>query len=155
MSNIKIIITAMLLLAIGYTELAVAHTQPGAIGRKNLKRGGVDQFQASCFDDGAGVPDHLRLSVTDMRPRNPAQVSIQAVITATGETSAISTDPIDGDAGSSPEITMVGGAGPYQMTVTRNRSRVKGAEIYVITFHCETATGAHTGTDVEPLVVWQ
>jgi hypothetical protein len=149
MKRSKIIMLATLLLAIGYGELVAAHTQPGSIGRKKSKAPGTDIYEVTCSNagDGTGEPDHLYVDVKDLRPRNPAQISIQAVLSTTGAATPISVDAKDSDPYPSPGNTLVGGAGPYLMTVNKSRSRVAGAEVYLVEFHCQSAAGAHTGTD--------
>jgi hypothetical protein len=148
MNNTKKIMLATLLLAIGYGELVAAHTQAGSIGRKKSKAGGTDIYEVTCSNanDGTGEPDHLYVDVKDLRPRNPAQISVQTMLTS-GAASPISIDAKDSDPYPSPGYTLVGGAGPYLMTVNKSRSRVIGAEVYLVEFHCVSAAGAHTGTD--------
>jgi hypothetical protein len=148
MNNTKKIMLATLLIAVGYGEFVAAHTQAGSIGRKKSKAGGTDIYEVTCSNanDGTGEPDHLYVDVKDLRPRNPALVSIQATL-PTGAATPISKDAKDGDRYASPGYTLVGGAGPYLMTVNKSRSRVAGAEVYVVEFHCQSAAGAHTGTD--------
>lgn len=146
MKNTTKTIVITLLIAIGYTELVTADTQPGAIGRKKAKAGGTDQYEVTCSNDGRGEPDHLYLEVKDLRPRNPAQISIQAILPSTGAATAITSDAKDGDFFASPGVTLQGGVGPYIFSVSKTRSRLIGAEIYLAVFHCETADGAHTGT---------
>jgi hypothetical protein len=147
----KTLATALLLI-LGYSELVIADTQPGAIGRKKSKAGGTDQYVVTCSDDGRGVPHHLYLELKDLRPRNPAQLSIQAMLPATGAVTPLSIDARDGDFFSSPGVTLVGGVGPYLFSVNKSRSSVIGAEIYVAVFHCETADGTHTGTSWEMIL---
>lgn len=138
-----------LLLVIGFAGIVEAHTQPGAIGRTKSKAGGADSYEVTCFNanDGTGDPDHLYVDVKDMRPRNPALVSIQATVSATGIATPVSIDRKDGDSFPSAGNAVVGGAGPYIMTVQKSRSRIVGKEIYIAEFHCQSATGNHTGTD--------
>jgi hypothetical protein len=149
MKRSKIIMLATLLLAIGYGELVAAHTLPGSLGRKKSKTPATDIYEVTCSNanDGTGEPDHLYVDVKDLRPRNPAQISVQTML-ASGAASPISIDAKDSDPYPSPGYTLVGGAGPYLMTVNKSRSRVAGAEVYVVEFHCQSAAGEHTGTDL-------
>ncbi|WP_394752173.1 hypothetical protein [Crenothrix sp.] len=149
MKNTKKIMLATLLIAIGYGELVAAHTQAGSIGRKKSKAGGTDIYEVTCSNagDGTGEPEHLYVDVKDLRPRNPAQVSIQAVLPANGAATPVSIDAKDSDPFPSPGYTLVGGSGPYLMTVNKTRSRKAGAEVYLVEFHCQSAAGAHTGID--------
>jgi hypothetical protein len=149
MNNTKKILLATLLLAIGYGEFAAAHTQAGSIGRKKSKAGGTDIYEVACSNagDGTGEPDNLYVDVKDLRPRNPALISIQAMLPTSGSATPVSVDAKDSDRYPSPGYTLVGGAGPYRMIVSKGRSRTAGAEVYSVDFHCQSAAGAHTGTD--------
>lgn len=144
----KTLATALLLI-LGYSELVSADSQPGAIGSKRSKAGGTNQYLVTCSNDGRGEPHHLYLEVKDLAPRNPAQLSIQAMLPATGAATSLSIDWRDGDAYSSSGVTLVGGVGPYLLSVNKSRSNKRGAEQYVAIFHCETAEGIHTGTALE------
>lgn len=138
-----------LLLVNGFMGIVEAHTQPGAIGRTKSKAGGTDIYEVTCFNanDGTGDPDHLYVDVKDMRPRNPALVSIQATVSATGIATPVSIDTKDSDAFPSAGNVVAGAGGPYIMTVQKSRSRLVGKEVYIAEFHCQSATGNHTGTD--------
>lgn len=150
MKRSKIIMFATLLLAIGYGELVAAHTQSGSIGSKKSKESGTDIYEVTCSNagDGTGEPDHLYVNVKDLSPKNPAQVSIQAVLSKTaGAATPISIDATDGDRYPSPGYTLTGGAGPYLMIVNKSSSQVAGAELYSVELHCYSAAGEHTGTN--------
>lgn len=146
MKAFKLLTAITVLLGLGCTEIALAHEQAGAVGRKNSKAGGTDMYTVSCFDDGNGVPEHLFVDVVDARPRNPAKISAQVMLPSTGAISEMTTDPGDGDAFPSPGLELAGGVGPYQIDVTKSKSGKKGVELYIVNFHCETAIGVHTGT---------
>ncbi|CAG7856121.1 hypothetical protein MCAMS1_00496 [biofilm metagenome] len=137
---------------IGFAQCVLAHDLPGALGRKLSKAAATDNYSVSCFDDGNGVPDHLSVVVFDKKPRNPAKISAQILLPATGAASDISVDPVDGDGLPGSNIKLVGGAGPYQVNIAKTRSKKKGAEIYFVVFHCESATGTHTGTNEPELI---
>jgi hypothetical protein len=142
----------VLLGVIGTVELVSAHETAGAIGRKSTKAGGIDKYNITCFDNNSGAPDHLFVQVFDTpRPRNPARISVQAFVSATGAVSAISLAPND-KAFPSNSIKLVGGAGLYEVDVTKSRSKKKGVEIYAITYHCQTANSVHTGTTEAELI---
>lgn len=145
-----LVILTSLFIFTGYSSLISAHTLPGVLGKKKSKAAATDQFTVTCFNDGAGEPDHLFVHVRDERPRNPALITIQAFNQATSVATSLSTDPADGDAGYSPGAVIGTGAGPYFVTVNKSRSKKIGAEIYTVEFHCQTASGEHTGTD-EPV----
>lgn len=145
--SFKLNVTAVIL-AVVYTGNVCAHTQPGAIPIKNSKAGGTDVYEVTCSDNPTdGVTDHLELSVTDRLPINPALISIQAMVPTTGASTSVSTDAKDNDGKASPSLSIAGGAGPYIMSVNKTRSRKAGRENYVITYHCVSAGGEHTGTN--------
>lgn len=146
MKSLKLLTAITVLLGLACAEIAVAHEQAGAMGRKNLRAGGGDILNVECFDDGNGAPDHLYVDIKDVRPLNPATVSVQVIMPSAGAVSEITTDPVDGDSLASPGLKIVGGAGVYQINVTKSRSKKKGVEIYLLNYHCETASGVHTGT---------
>ena len=143
----------IILLGFCYISVAVAHEAAGTLGRKTKKAGGTDISVVSCYDDGNGAPDHLYMNVIDTRqPRNPAIISAQVVVPSTGAASGVVIDPVDGDAFPSAGITLAGGIGPYHIHITKTRSRKMGIEIYGLNFHCETATGVHTGTEAPEVI---
>ncbi len=55
------------------------------------------------------------------------------------------TDPIGGDGISSPVVHNWGGDGAYTVLIDKSGA---GLNNYALTFHCETATGVHTGTGI-------
>ncbi len=153
----KVILTFITLAIVAsYAGIISAHTLPGALGRLKSKAAATDIYRVTCSNagDGTGDPDHLLLHVKDLPTRNPARISIQAQYTdpVTGAVSVtpISTDRVDSDRYFSPEVSLTGGVGPYLMFITKSRSSLKGREIYLAEFHCQSspATGSqHTGTD--------
>lgn len=144
----------VVLMVFGFVSMVSAHEQAGAIGRKNSKAGGSDRYEVTCYNDGNGEAHHLIANVSDRRPLNPAKVGIQMILPATGETTALSIDPRDSDSLTSADVEIAGGNGPYQVNIQRIRTPKdkKGVEIYFVVFHCETATGTHTGT-FEPVLI--
>jgi len=136
------------LIIIGYVCLASAHEQAGTLGRKNSTAAGTDIFQIDCYDDDNGDPHHLIANVSDLRPVNPALIGIQITSLTTGQESKLSIDPKDNDGKASADVKVVSDRGPYQVKIQRIRTPKdkKGVEVYFMVFHCETATGAHTGT---------
>lgn len=152
MKNTNRLLTIVLFGVISCTQFAQAHDLPGALGRKLSKAAATDMYTVSCFDDGNGVADHLSVEVFDKKPRNPAQISAQILLPATGADSGVAVDPVDGDGLPGEELTLAGGDGPYQVNIAKTRSKRRGAEIYFVIFHCESATGVHTGTNEPELI---
>lgn len=138
---------------INCAQYVQAHEQAGALGRKNSKVGGTDMYSVSCNDDGNGAPEHLYVDVLDTaRPRNPALISISALSPADPATFA-GVNQAANDAGiPSSGMKVFAGVGPYTVSISKSRSRKKGVEIYLLNFHCETATGVHTGTSETELL---
>ena len=97
----------------------------------------------TCYDDDNGPADKLVASVQDLSPPVPGLlVNLQIL---KGNRAASVTDPVSGDGKSSPEITVRGGNGVYQIMV--NKTAV-GARNFSIQYHCMTANNVHTGTDI-------
>lgn len=130
--------TASLLIAAGYGNIASAHTQSGTL----TVNAGVDIYAVTCSNDGSGAPASLFLQVNDLAPVVPTLVSIQT--TKGTASSLVSTDGVDGDGIYSSGVTLAGGAGVYTLKVSKSAGA--GSESYVAQFHCLTAGGIHTGT---------
>lgn len=151
MKNSKIIITATLLLAAGYTGLVSAHTVSGTVGSASNGNAATDVYQVTCSDagDGSGVPDNLYLHVKDQAPVLAPLVSTQA--NKGTATTGLSTDSIDGDAVYSPAVTLKptagSGSGVYTVKVNKSASTVKGLEIYTLETHCQKGL-VHAGTAI-------
>ena len=150
------LISATFLVALGYSGMASAHNQSGTLGSAASGAVATDIYSVDCSDDGSGAPAKLFAQVKDAAPVLAPTVSIQLTKTLGVKTdsTAIDTDSIDGDALYSTGVTLTptvlagGGLGTYKLIVTKSQSApiVKGIEIYDVQFHCQTASGAHTGT---------
>ena len=141
----KKIMAASFLIAAGYAGLASAHSQSGALGSATSAAAAADIYAVTCSNDGSGPPAKLFLQVQDLPPKLPTVlVGIQA--TKGGVASTQSIDTKDGDGVYSTGVTLSGGAGVYTLIVNKFASTVKGSETYIAQFHCQTATGVHTGT---------
>lgn len=102
----------------------------------------TDYFTIDCDDDGNGAPEHLLFQVTGGFPATGPLVSAQ--IQVPDKQIAVSvTDPVSGDRASSREVLVRGGDSTYHVTVNKIGA---GKMTYSFVFHCETASGAHTGT---------
>lgn len=96
-----------------------------------------------CADDGHGAPASLTLTVRDLAPVAAASVSAQI---RKGFSAKNTSDPVDGDAGTSPVVFVNGGAGRYDVYVDKDAA---GGEGFEVTAQCWTGaggTGATTGT---------
>jgi hypothetical protein len=123
-----------LILATGVTGVASAHNQTGGLGTAASGNAATDVYVVNCYDDGSGAAAKLSLRVADLAPVLAPLISIQA------------TTNVNTGAGFSPEVTLVGGAGNYILNISKAASTVKGMDTYNAMFHCQTATGVHTGT---------
>jgi hypothetical protein len=121
----------------------LAHELSGALGSA---ASATDSYQVHCYDDGNGAADHLYFHIKDLLPNAAPVVSAQVTM---GRLAASTTDAVDGDAAYSPAINVKGGNNSYYF-VTVDKTKL-GAENYSFEYHCMTATGSHTGTDILPL----
>lgn len=138
----KSILSAGFLLAFGQTGVLYAHTQNGSLGAAATA---TDYYQVTCSNDGNGPPASLKAQVRDS---TPVAVPIVSVRVTKGAVSRSASDPVDGDVGYSPWVTVAGGAGVYNVYTSKSKS---GAEIYTLSFHCMTGAtggGVHTGTRI-------
>lgn len=135
-------VTASFLVAVGHTGIASAHSQAGAL---ESKARATDQYRVTCSTDGGGVTDRLAIRVRDEAPVNKPMVSAQV---RKGALATNTTDAKDGNTAYSPRVYTNGDNGVYYVTVTKTR---KGAERYTLEYHCQTATGGHTGTEITTL----
>ncbi|MER0217000.1 MAG: hypothetical protein DU481_12615 [Nitrosomonas sp.] len=97
----------------------------------------------TCFDDGNGTADNLTASVKDTSlPQENLLVNLQII---KGNRAISTTDPVSGDGSFSPEVRVHGGNGVYLLLVNKTSA---GARSFLVSYHCVTASGAHTGTDI-------
>ena len=134
-STLKIIAA----MALAQTGLANAHDLTGSLG---TDASAIDQYQVHCYDDGAGVTDHLYAAVKDLTPVAAPLVSIQVI---RDNKATNSTDAVDGNATYSPTVKVKGSDGFFILTVDKTGA---GAENYAVQYHCETLDNQHTGTDI-------
>lgn len=99
--------------------------------------------RVTCFDDGNGNAASLVARVRDNSESiHGLMVNVQIV---KGSMALSISDEISGDAGYSDYISLPGGNGEYIMMVNKTAA---GPRDFDIEWHCWTATGAHTGTDI-------
>ncbi len=127
---------------LGYAGGASAHEQYGALGKA---ASATDYYQVTCSDDGNGPGDHLFVQIKDLAPVAKPMVSI---LVRNGLQAKNTTDAVDGNATGSPGLNIKGGTtATYDVFVSKTAA---GAENYFFDYHCLTANGAHTGTDIYP-----
>lgn len=97
----------------------------------------------TCLDDGTGEPAYLIAQIKDLsQPEEGLLISVQLL---KGIQVINSTDPISGDADYSPLVQLDGGQGVYNMMLTKT---AEGDRAFDLVWHCMTADGLHTGTDI-------
>lgn len=97
----------------------------------------------TCFDDGNGPADNLVASVKDTSlPQENLLINLQII---KGDYAISTTDLVSGDGSFSPEVRVHGGNGVYFLLVNKTK---EGARSFVVSYHCMTASNAHTGTDI-------
>ncbi len=143
MKNLAIKTTLLAASLLGVASLASAHDQSGTLG---ATKGAIDYYQIQCFDDGNGANDHLSLSVIDLA--GPIANPVISVQVTKGILALNTTDVKDGDALYSPKVKLQGGNGAYFVMVDKTG---KAADNYSLQYHCETATNAHTGSNITVL----
>jgi hypothetical protein len=134
-------VTASLVLALGHTDIALAHTQTGALGRS---ANATDLYLVECSTDVGGTTARLRARVLSRKSGLPL-VSVQ---THKGSVATNRTDAVGGNPKFSTAGNNFGGDGQYLVLVDKAG---KGAVTYTIDFHCQAGDGSHTGTDITTL----
>ncbi len=128
---------------IGYAQFSAAHEGGAVLDPTGTVRNFTGFAKITCFDDGNGPADNLEANIIDhSAPVEHLLVNLQLI----KDDRAVSiSDTVSGDASPSPLITLHGGSGVYLLLV--NKTDV-GARQFVVEYHCKTATGVHTGTDI-------
>ncbi|GAB4270721.1 MAG: hypothetical protein Kow0065_20520 [Methylomicrobium sp.] len=135
-------ITLSLLLA-AYTHTAHSHSAGAVLDPAGNNPSFTALAEITCFNDGNGDPDHLFADVQDLSSPFPdLLVNVQLY---KGNQAINITDPYSGDGAPSPAIKLQGGAGVYRILVNKTGL---GPRAFEVTWHCETADGTHTGTDI-------
>lgn len=99
--------------------------------------------RVTCFDDGSGPAAYLMARVRD---DSPAEAGLLVNLQLIKGSQAISiTDTGSGDALYSDYIALQGGSGVYTMVLNKTKA---GARSFDLEWHCMTASGIHTGTDI-------
>ena len=135
----KLTMASTLSLIAGYASMASAHDVSNqTIG---VAAGATDYFQVTCFNDGQG--NAARLNIQEhVDTAGGAILSLQV---HKGSIARNTTDPVGGDAGYSPLVSVAGGNGVYNVFVDKKKV---GARQYDISYHCITSGNVHTGTSI-------
>lgn len=124
-------------------SVAFAHTVGGPIDVNSNNASATDLGYVYCSDDGVGPADHLDVQIEDQSPPVPGLI-VSVQLLKNNKMINIS-DPDSGDGKASPYVSLKEGNGSYFISV--NKTKV-GVRNFVINYHCMTASGDHTGTDV-------
>jgi hypothetical protein len=142
MKTTFVAIVALALLACG-SQFAQAHSKRAVFDPESNRAVFTALARATCFDDGTGAPAAL---VARIRDNSPVVTGLYLSLQMLKGVQAISTtDTTSGDAAYSDYVSLVGGPGVYTLMLTHTRA---GARDFDIEWHCLTADGAHTGTDI-------
>jgi hypothetical protein len=139
----KILLSASVIVTTGYAAICGAHGGGAVLDPAGNKATFTALARVTCFDDGNGAADYLVAKIRDNSPPVPGMfVSLQLL---KGSKAISITDTTPGDADFSPEVTLQGGNGTYFMMADKTMA---GARNFEVEWHCKTATGVHTGTDL-------
>ncbi len=158
--NIKATLLSSAILITGsYTSTVLAHDYVGSLGTI-AGASATDLLRVDCFSDvGAASqsPTHqLFFQINDGTAAGGKLSASAAVYTPGFGKATTVTDPTGGDGAASPSKTLtVIGADQQdnQFFITINHSAT-GAKSYTLGYHCQDASGQHTGTSL-PLTVLQ
>ena len=135
------------LLALGCSGAALAHTQSGTVGVAANGTPATDVYTVAC---PAGTA-RMSISVIDQGAANAGAV-VSAQLAKGNLMSTLSIDAVDNDAVRSPTYILSAGAGTYRVSINKSVSATAGVETYSADFHCETSTGGHVAGQPDPTV---
>ncbi|CAL1241355.1 hypothetical protein [Candidatus Methylocalor cossyra] len=137
-------VLAGLLLAGPFTAVPAHEYTGGFLGKPAQA---TDLHVVVCSNDGTGPAEHLSFQLNAGPPKTGPLVSAQLQVPSKKIAASV-TDPINGDRQGSPGLQVRGGDTVYYITVDKTGP---GIANYSFTYHCETASGGHTGTDLSTL----
>ncbi len=158
--NIKTtLLSSVILIVSSYTPTVLAHDYVGTLGTL-AGASATDLLRVDCSQDvGAASqsPTHqLYITITDGTAAGGKLTASAAVFTPGFGKATTVTDPKGGDGVSSPEktLTVIGAdKQDVEFFITINHSAT-GGKSYTLGYHCQDASGQHTGTS-NPLTVLQ
>lgn len=139
----KFFLSLSALVVCAYTSFAVAHGAGATLDSEGISRTFTGVAQVTCFDDGNGPAENLIARIRDNSPPVPGLLTNLQVVK--GNKAISITDTVPGDAGFSPFVALHGGPGVYVLIV--NKTDI-GSRAFDLEWHCNTADGIHTGTDI-------
>jgi hypothetical protein len=118
---------------------AAAHDMSSSLA---VQASASDYFQVSCLDDEA-VTELLFFRLTGSKSAAAPVVSAQI-----SKGSQATNLTIDSKTGFSRGVEVHGGGGAYYVTVNKSKAGRAG---YAFDYHCQSASGIHTGTETVTL----
>ena len=132
---------ASLLIAASYTGIASAHSWGDTLDRGGSNPTATDYVTVTCFDDGNGHPDFVVVQIEDLSaPDSGLLLSAQVF---KDNKMVNTTDTVSRDGVASYPIRLNGGDGDYLVSISKTKA---GPREFNLTYHCQTASGVHTGT---------
>lgn len=139
----KAIIALFCAVTLSHASVSSAHDAGATMDPNGSVAAFTGYALVTCFDDGNGPADNLVASIKDTSaPQDNLLVNLQII---KGNHAISTTDPVSGDGNFSPEVRVHGGNGVYQLLVNKTKA---GARSFIVSYHCITASNAHTGTDI-------
>ncbi|GAB6068290.1 hypothetical protein JCM13664_16090 [Methylothermus subterraneus] len=132
---------------LGWAGLSLAHDVtniPLPLFPQSPDAQATDMADVICADDGHGPTGFLFVQVRDDSPPVPGLLVNAQVIK--GNQAANVTDQVSGDGLYSEPIVLRGGDGVYRMLVNKTGP---GGRVFSLIYHCMTAEGVHTGTEIQ------
>lgn len=133
----------MLSCTIGYVQFSSADEGGAVLDPTGTVRNFTGYAQITCFDNGSGPADYLEADILDLS--TPVENLLVNLVLLKGDKAISVSDTVSGDSNPSPPILLQGGNGTYLLVV--NKTDV-GLRQFVVDYHCKTATGVHTGTNI-------
>jgi len=144
--TISLLSLAIMISSIYETDV-LAHDQGGALGSSPYA---TQSWLITCFDDGNGFADSLYFDIKASTPGR--KFGVTATVSKGGQKIS-TTDSRSGDKIRGPGAFLNAGDGEYVITLSKTKSSAKqldsalrGAIVYGFTYHCQSGSGAHTGT---------
>ena len=139
----KFLQVIFIMTATGYAALSSADDEGAVMDPSGSVPGFTGYAEVTCFDSGDGLPDYLEASIKDTSPpQGNLLVNLQII---KGNSAISTTDPVPGDANFSPVVSVHEGGGVYLLLVNKTGA---GARSFLVSYHCKTASGIHTGTGI-------
>ena len=141
----RAVTTIFTVITLGYAGVSGAHDAGATMDPNGTTAAFTGYALVTCFDDGNGPADYLVASVKDTSPPQDKLKLLVNLQIIKGNHAINTTDTVSGDGNFSPEVKVHGGNGVYLLLVNKTNA---GARSFLVSYHCMTASNAHTGTDI-------